>query len=104
MKEFSKLGDYYVKDAQAREDVEGIKADVETVKESLANIPTSVNPLPEVSVVDNGKVLTVVDGVWKKADAPSAPSSPSTPNITVEQWEFVREDGAVVTKKVCLEA
>lgn len=57
MKEFSKIGDYHVKDAVAR-------LEIEEVKETLNNLPTASGSLPEVTTADNGKFLRVVDGVW----------------------------------------
>ena len=57
MKEFSKIGDYHVKDAVAR-------LEVEAVKETLNNLPTASGSLPEVTEADNGKFLRVSGGVW----------------------------------------
>ena len=59
MKEFIKIGDYYVKDKQAREDIEGLKED-------LKNLPTGTGALPKVDEKDNGKVLQVNNGQWDK--------------------------------------
>ena len=64
MKEFSKLGDCYVKDAQARE---SIKALEERLDEGLNG------GLPSVSVEDNGKVLKVVGGEWKASPQSDKP-------------------------------
>lgn len=84
MKEFSKIGEYHVKDTQARQEIE-------EVKETLNNLPTSSNPLPEVSVDDNGKVLQVVNGLWGKGALPEA---------TKETWTFTLENGTTLTKQV----
>jgi hypothetical protein len=102
MKEFSKIGDYYVKDAQAREDIEALREEVEGLKETSPNAPSVVNPLPTVSTADNGKVLQVVDGKWAKSALPTDPSNPSNPVVKTETWTFVLDDGTVVTKEVCL--
>ncbi len=40
----------------------------ETIEDSLKNL-SEIKKLPEVTVEDNGKVLSVVEGEWAKADA-----------------------------------
>jgi hypothetical protein len=102
MKEFIKIGDYYVKDAQARAGIEELGLALEEVQERIDNLPSVSGALPEVSTADNGKVLQVVDGKWSKATLPTDPSNPSNPVVKTETWTFVLDDGTVVTKEVCL--
>lgn len=45
--------------------------------------------LPIISIEDNGKVMSVVDGEWAMIDMP-----------TTEEWVFTLEDGSTVTKAV----
>jgi hypothetical protein len=109
MKEFSKIGDYYVKDAQARSDIATLQTEVDALKTGGGNggteggsgentgggsstpTPTPTNPLPEVSAEDNGKVLKVVDGVWAKSELPEP---------TKKTWTFTLEDGTTLTEQV----
>lgn len=79
MKEFSKIGEYHVKDTQARADIELLKSKVEN-----GGSGENVSPLPEVSVADNGKVLGVVDGKW-------TPTLPKETEITTEQKQEIAE-------------
>lgn len=102
MKEFSKIGEYAVKDAQARSGIEELGLALEEVKESIGNLPTTSSGLPAVSEADNGKVLQVVGGKWSKSALPTDPSNPSNPVVKTEEWQFVLEDGTVVTKNVCV--
>ena len=44
-------------------------------------LPETIQPLPEVSEVDNGKVLGVVNGAWAKMDAPKD-------NVTVTEEDL----------------
>ena len=50
-----------------------------------------VEVLPTVTTADNGKILTVTNGVWV-AQQP-----------TTEAWTFTLEDGSTITKNVCIE-
>ena len=102
MKEFSKIGEYAVKDAQAREGVEELGLALEEVQERIDNLPSVSGALPEVSTADNGKVLQVVGGKWSKSALPTDPSNPSNPVVKTEVWQFVLDDGTVVEKNVCV--
>ena len=51
----------------------------------------TVNEVPTVTASDNGKILTVTNGVWV-AKQP-----------TTEVWTFTLDDGSTITKNVCIE-
>lgn len=59
------------------------KVSIERIADALENIQDLTNELPEVNATDNGKVLTVVDGAWNKADIPTSEAPVSElPEVT----------------------
>ncbi len=61
--------------------------------ESLEALADEMQPLPEVSASDNGKVMQVVNGEWTPADAPSA-------NIVVDAELSATSENPVQNKVV----
>lgn len=100
MKEFSKIGEYVVKDAQARESIE----------ELGKRLDEGVNGgLPSVSVEDNGKVLKVVGGEWKASPQSDKPLTDEQKNeifayvkskLQTKAFVFTLDDDSTVTVNV----
>lgn len=53
------------------EDVANITTIPEMINALATIVPSALSVLPKVTSSDNGKVLTVVNGKWAKADLPT---------------------------------
>lgn len=59
MKEFSKIGEHYVKDAQARQSIETLQAEVDGLKENAGGGQTpTINKETWTFTLENGTTLT----------------------------------------------
>lgn len=58
MKEFSKIGEHYVKDAQARQSIKTLQAEVDSLKEGGGATTPTIDKETWTFTLENGTTLT----------------------------------------------